>query len=185
MTGEAVTLIRSKALTDAAPYAYAAMAQPGSRLIFTARACPPDDAGETLAPGDIAAQAEQVMRNLQTALAITGASLTDFLKTTLYVATRDQADLLAPWNVVRLHFADHDAPSILPGASILGYRNQLVEVEAVAVILRLGIAGSESRGWHRGRPSRRGRPCPRSATGPRTNKRGEHTWQHPQSHGLK
>jgi enamine deaminase RidA (YjgF/YER057c/UK114 family) len=133
MNGKAVTLIRSKALTDVAPYAYAALAPPGARLIFTAGACPLDDAGETVALGDVAGQAEQVMLNLRAALAAAGADLTDVLKTTVYVATRDQADLLAAWNVVRRHFDDHDAPSTLLGVSVLGYRNQLVEVEAVAI----------------------------------------------------
>jgi enamine deaminase RidA (YjgF/YER057c/UK114 family) len=66
------------------------------------------------------------------------------LKTTVYVATRDRADLLAAWNVVRRHFADHDAPSTLLGVSVLGYRDQLVEVEAVAVTAATGIVGTRS-----------------------------------------
>jgi enamine deaminase RidA (YjgF/YER057c/UK114 family) len=83
--------------------------------------------------GDVAGQAEHVMLNPRAALAAAGPDLTDVLKTTVYVATRDQADLLAPWNVVRRHFDDHDAPSTLLGVSVLSYRNQLVEVEAVAI----------------------------------------------------
>jgi len=134
MNNEAVTLISPEALTDTAPYAYAAVAPPGARLVFTAGACPLDDAGETVAPGDVAAQTEQVMLNLRAALTAAGAALTDVLKTTVYVATRDQSDLLAAWNVVRGHFGDHDAPSTLLGVSVLGYRDQLVEVEAVAVV---------------------------------------------------
>ena len=111
MNGEAVTLIRSKALTDVVPYAICGRgAARGARLIFTAGACPLDDAGETVAPEDVAAQAEQVMLNLRAALAAAGADLTDVLKTTVYVATRDQADLLAAWNVVRRRFTHHDAP---------------------------------------------------------------------------
>jgi len=134
MNNEAVTLISPEALTDTAPYAYAAVAPPGARLVFTAGACPLDDAGETVAPGDVAAQTEQAMLNLRAALTAAGAALTDVLKTTVYVATREQADLLAAWNVVRGHFGDHDAPSTLLGVSVLGYRDQLVEVEAVAVV---------------------------------------------------
>ena len=134
MNNEAVTLISPEALTDTAPYAYAAVAPPGARLVFTAGACPLDDAGETVPPGDVAAQTEQAMLNLRAALTAAGAALTDVLKTTVYVATREQADLLAAWNVVRGHFGDHDAPSTLLGVSVLGYRDQLVEVEAVAVV---------------------------------------------------
>jgi enamine deaminase RidA (YjgF/YER057c/UK114 family) len=129
-----VTLVRSSDLTDKAPYAYAAVAPPGARLVFTAGACPLDAAGETVAPGDVAAQAEQVMQNLRTALRAAGADLGDVLKTTVYVATHRREDLVTAWQVVRRHFGSHDAPSTLLGVSVLGYPDQLVEVEAVAAV---------------------------------------------------
>ena len=73
------------------------------------------------------------MDNLRTALEAAGAGLGDVLKTTVYVATSDRADLRAAWTVVRDAFGDHDAPSTLVGVTLLGYDDQLVEVEAVAV----------------------------------------------------
>lgn len=132
--GGAITLVRSTELTDRAPYAYAATAPPGARLVFTAGACPLDEAGETVAPGDLVAQTEQVMKNLRLALRAAGADLDDVLKTTVYVATQERDDLSTAWDVVRRHFGTHDAPSTLLGVSVLGYRDQLVEVEAVAVL---------------------------------------------------
>ena len=90
--------------------------------------------------GDVARQAQQVMANLTEALAAAGAALTDVLKTTVYVASGDRRDLLAAWDVVRAAFGEHDAPSTLLGVFTLGYRDQLVEVEAVALI---GGPGSE------------------------------------------
>jgi enamine deaminase RidA (YjgF/YER057c/UK114 family) len=129
----AVNLVRSARLFAGTGYAYAATASAGD-LIFTAGACPLDAAGETVAPGDVAAQAEQVMENLKVALRAAGADLDDVLKTTVYVATHEQEDLLTAWEVVRRHFNDHDAPSTLLGVSVLGYRDQLVEVEAVAAL---------------------------------------------------
>jgi enamine deaminase RidA (YjgF/YER057c/UK114 family) len=126
-------LVRPTQLTDKAPYAYAAVASPGA-LVFTAGACPLDPAGETVAPGDVAAQAEQVMQNLRTALREAGADLGDVLKTTVYVATTRREDLVTAWEVVRRHFGEHDAPSTLLGVSVLGYPDQLVEVEAVATV---------------------------------------------------
>jgi enamine deaminase RidA (YjgF/YER057c/UK114 family) len=134
MEPDRVTLVRAGTLTDAAPYAYAALPPSGARLLFTAGACPLDDAGATVAPGDIAAQAERVMANLRTALGAAGAGLDDVLKTTVYVATDRREDLVAAWDVVRRHFGDHDAPSTLLGVSVLGYPDQLVEVEAVAAL---------------------------------------------------
>ena len=129
-----VRLVRSPDLTDEAPYAYAAVPPPGARLVFTAGACPLDAAGATVAPGDLAAQAEQVMQNLRIALHAAGAALDDVLKTTVYVATQRREDLLTAWEVVRRHFGSHDAPSTLLGVSVLGYPDQLVEVEAVAAV---------------------------------------------------
>jgi enamine deaminase RidA (YjgF/YER057c/UK114 family) len=127
-----VELIRVPALTQDVPYAYAARA-PGD-LVFTAGACPLDDAGEIVHPGDPAAQAAQVMRNLQAALGAAGCSLADVAKTTVYVASSDRADLVAAWQAVSAAFGDHDAPSTLLGVAVLGYPDQLVEVEAVAVL---------------------------------------------------
>lgn len=127
-------LVRSTDLTDKAPYAYAAVAPPGVRLVFTAGACPLDAAGETVAPGDFAAQAEQVMENLRIALRAAGADLDDVLKTTVYVASERREDLVTAWQVVARHFGSHDAPSTLLGVSVLGYPEQLVEVEAVAAV---------------------------------------------------
>jgi len=128
----AITFIRPQQLTAKAPYAYAAVAGPGE-MVFTAGACPLDADGNTVAVGDVAGQAHQVMANLVTALQAAGAQLTDVVKTTVYVASSQQADLGAAWNVVRAAFGTHDAPSTLLGVSVLGYDDQLVEVEAVAI----------------------------------------------------
>jgi enamine deaminase RidA (YjgF/YER057c/UK114 family) len=128
-----VSLVRSPGLTDVAPYAYAAVTAPGS-LVFTAGACPLDHDGAVVGPGDIVAQARTVMENLVVALRASGAELTDVAKSTVYVASSRREDLVAAWDVVRAAFGDHDAPSTLIGVSVLGYPDQLVEVEAVAVL---------------------------------------------------
>ena len=129
-----VELIRSSELTDVAPYAYAAVAHDVTRLVFTAGACPLDADGNTVAIGDVAGQAEQVMANLQVALREAGAELGDVVKSTVYVATQRQGDLLAAWEVVHRWFGEHDAPSTLLGVAVLGYDDQLVEVEAIAAL---------------------------------------------------
>ena len=129
-----VELIRADALYPEAPYAYAAIAEPG-RLIFTAGACPIDGNGDVVG-ADYQAQARHAMANLVTALAAAGASLTDVVKTTVYVASADRGDLYGVWQVVRAAFGDHDAPSTLLGVTVLGWTGQLVEIEAVAVTPR-------------------------------------------------
>src|SRR4051795_10774007 len=123
-----VELIRSHELTDTAPYAYAAVT-PAGRTVWTAGACPLDDQGTVVAPGDVTSQARQVMANLVVALDAAGARLTDVARSTVYVASADRSDLVAAWEVVRAAFGDHDAPSTLLGVAALGYPDQLVEVE--------------------------------------------------------
>ncbi|SCG36049.1 RidA family protein [Micromonospora halophytica] len=137
MTGPS-HLIHVPALSDVAEYAYAATVDPPARLVFTAGACPLDADGRTVAPGDPVAQARQVVANLETALAAAGARLTDVVKTTVYVASSRRADLVAVWEVVRDAFGDHDPPSTLLGVAVLGYPDQLVEVEAVAAVRPVG-----------------------------------------------
>ena len=124
-------LVRVPTLTQEVPYAYAAVAPGGT--VYAAGACPLDEAGDVVAPGDVAAQAERVMRNLGQALHAAECGLVDVVKTTVYVASSDRADLVTAWNVVRAAFGDHDPPSTLLGVAVLGYPDQLVEVEAVAV----------------------------------------------------
>ncbi|TDB81374.1 RidA family protein [Actinomadura sp. KC216] len=131
----AVTLIRSSSLSDVAEYAYAATAPAGSRLIFLAGACPLNEDGSTAAVGDYAGQAAKAVENLRTALADSGASLHDVISTRVLVASSRQPDLVAAWEVVRDSFGDHDVPSTLMGVTVLGYDDQLVEIEAIAAVL--------------------------------------------------
>src|SRR5690349_12069710 len=110
----AIELVRGSRLFAGVPYAYAAIT-PGNGLIFTAGACPLDDRGQVVAPGDIAAQARQVMGNLRITLQECGAQLRDVVKTTIYVASGQRDDLAAAWGEVVSDFADHRPPSTLLG----------------------------------------------------------------------
>ncbi|MEU2822164.1 MULTISPECIES: Rid family hydrolase [unclassified Streptomyces] len=131
----AVSLIRSRSLSDVAEYAYAATAPAGSRLIFLAGSCPLDEHGNTVAVGDFAGQATRAVANLRTALADAGASIEDVISTRVLVASARQQDLVSAWEVVREAFGEHDVPSTLMGVTVLGYDDQLVEIEAVAAVL--------------------------------------------------
>jgi enamine deaminase RidA (YjgF/YER057c/UK114 family) len=128
-----VRLVRSPSLATA-DYAYASVVPSGTRLVHLAGACPLDAEGRTVAPGDHTAQARQVMANLVQALADAGATVADVACTPVLVASSDRADLVAVWQVVRTAFGDHDVPSTLLGVTVLGYPDQLVEVEAVAAV---------------------------------------------------
>ncbi len=110
-----------------APYEYSRSAE---GLVLCAGACPLDAAGNVVGPRDFEAQARQTVENLLAALHEAGADAEGLLKTTIYVATSDRADLVRVWEVVAARLGR--APSTLLGVSLLGYPGQLVEIEAVA-----------------------------------------------------
>ena len=126
---------RSAALSSVAQYAYAATAPNDARLIFLAGACPLTPDGETAAAGDYAGQAAVCVETMTAALHAAGATLTDVISTRVLVASSNQADLVSAWNVVREAFGEHDVPSTLMGVTVLGYTDQLVEIEAVAAVV--------------------------------------------------
>ena len=72
--------------------------------------------------------------NLFETLDAAGAGAADVLKTTVYVVASSQDDLVRVWTVVKAAFEPSDPPSTLLGVAILGYRDQLVEIEAVALV---------------------------------------------------
>ena len=131
----AVTLIRSDKLASVAEYAYAATAPSNARLIFLAGACPLNSDGSTAGHGNYVAQANKTVENLCVALEEAGASIEDVISTRVLVASTERSDLVAVWDVVRTAFGDHDAPSTLIGVTVLGYPDQLVEIEAVAAVV--------------------------------------------------
>lgn len=129
-----ITLHRSPTLSDVAEYAYASTVPAGTRLAFLAGACPLDAAGRTVAVGDVAGQARRCVATLTTVLAELDADLGHVASTRVLVASPRQQDLVAAWQVVRDSFGAHDVPSTLMGVAALGYDDQLVEVEATAVL---------------------------------------------------
>lgn len=125
-------LVRAPSLAPA-PFAHAAIAR-GSGLVLTAGACPVDAESRTVGAGDVRAQARQAMANLTAVLAAAGATLPDVLHVTVYVATADRVELVAAWDEVATAFGTHPVPGTLLGVTVLGYDDQLVEVQAVAQV---------------------------------------------------
>ncbi len=129
----AVRLVRASGLASV-PYSYAAVAPAGARLVFLAGACPLDADGHTVAPGDVAAQTAVCVRNMTAALTASGATLTDVAFVRVLVASTSREDLAAAWEVVHGAFSPHEPPGTLQGVTVLGWPDQLVEVEAVAAV---------------------------------------------------
>jgi enamine deaminase RidA (YjgF/YER057c/UK114 family) len=66
---------------------------------------------------------------------LAGASAADVISTRVLVASARREDLVAAWNVIRESFGPHDVSSTLMGVTVLGYAEQLVEIEAIAAVL--------------------------------------------------
>ena len=111
------------------PYDYSAV---GGGLVFTAGACPLDEQGQVVGPGDYEEQAARAADNLLAALAERNAGVDSLLKTTIYVVARERGHLVRVWDIISARLGR--APSTLVGVSLLGYPDQLVEIEAVAVL---------------------------------------------------
>jgi enamine deaminase RidA (YjgF/YER057c/UK114 family) len=115
-------------LWSGAPYEYTRAA---NGLVFAAGACPLDEDGKVVAPGDREAQAARAVENLLVALAEAGSSADAILRTTIYVVAEERTDLVRVWDVVAERLGR--TPGTLLGVSFLGYPDQLVEIEAIAV----------------------------------------------------
>jgi enamine deaminase RidA (YjgF/YER057c/UK114 family) len=117
-------------LFDGVAYEYSSEITARS-LVLTAGACPLDATGTVIAPGDHAAQAARALRNLLTVLARHDLSAAHLVRTTIYVVG-ERNDLVTAWEVIKDGLAPHRPPSTLLGVAVLGYPNQLVEIDGIA-----------------------------------------------------
>lgn len=121
------------ALPPARGYSHIVEVPPGYRLIFISGQVPLDSTGALVGPGNFAAQARQVFRNLDQALRAADATFADVVKLTFYVT--DVGNLPA-LRQVRDEFVNPDAPpaSTLAEVRRLFRDDVLLEVEAVAAV---------------------------------------------------
>jgi len=128
-----ISLIHSSNLAQV-DYAYASRVPSDMDLLFMAGACPLNKDREVPINSDYELQAKICVENLKEALKECGANLENVVYTRVLVASSNREDLVTVWNAVREEFGDHDVPSTLSGVTVLGYKNQLVEIEAVAAV---------------------------------------------------
>lgn len=122
-----------KIQTDQAPAAIGPYSQAivANGMVYTAGQIPLDPATGTLVEGDIAAQTERVMRNVQAVLQAAGADLSTVVKTTVFL--RDMGDFTAMNEVYGRWFGEHaPARSTVQAARLP--RDVAVEIEAIAVV---------------------------------------------------
>lgn len=106
----------------------------GSRTVYVSGQVALDVDGRMVGEGDLAAQTDQVMQNLGTALAAAGSSFDDVVKITTFIVDF-QPEHRAIVSGVRSRYlpAENPPASTLLGVSALAAPGWLIEIEAVAV----------------------------------------------------
>ena len=126
--------IRPAGLSNAPTYTHVVAAR-GAETLYISGQVAIDASGKTVGIGDLGAQTQQVMQNLQTALHAAGATFADVVKITTFVVgyTPEQRAVIAS---ARAQFLPQDKPpaSTLVGVTALAAADWLIEIEAVAVI---------------------------------------------------
>ncbi|MCP5096060.1 MAG: RidA family protein [Chloroflexi bacterium] len=119
--------------TDQAPAAVGPYSQAvrAGNLLFTAGQVPLDPATGKLVDGDVAAQAEQVMKNLQAVLTAAGTNFDNVVKTTVFMG--DMAYYGAVNEVYGRYAGDN--PPARSAFAVAGLPlGALVEIEMIAVV---------------------------------------------------
>ncbi len=108
----------------------------GGRLLFLAGQTASDAEGQIVAPGDLVAQYEQVLRNLQAVVAAAGGKMQDIVKINIFVSNRDdyQAHLKQLGQIHRAYFGTYYPATALFEISRFFQDEALIEIEGIAVL---------------------------------------------------
>jgi enamine deaminase RidA (YjgF/YER057c/UK114 family) len=108
----------------------------GGQMLFLAGQTASDANGNIVAPGDLVAQYEQVLRNHQTVVEAAGGTMQDIVKLNIFVRSRADyvSHLKALGQVHRKYFGSYYPTMALFEVSALFQDEALIELEGIAVI---------------------------------------------------
>src|SRR5436305_7361945 len=108
----------------------------GGRLLFLAGQTAIDTEGRIVAPGDLVAQYEQVLRNLKTVVEAAGGNMQDIVKINIFVQNRDDylAHLKPLGKVHQSFFGAYYPATALFEISRFFQDEALIEIEGIAVL---------------------------------------------------
>ena len=108
----------------------------GGRMLFLAGQTGSNAEGQIIAPGDLVAQYEQTLRNLQTIVETAGGNMQDITKLNIFIRDRDDylAHLKSLGIVHRSFFGAYYPAMALFEISRFFQNETLVEIEGFAVI---------------------------------------------------
>ena len=108
----------------------------GGRMLFLAGQTGSNAEGQIIAPGDLVAQYEQTLRNLQTVVESAGGKMQNITKLNIFI--RDREDYLAqlqPLGIVHRSFFGSYYPAMALFEVSAFFQNEtLIEIEGFAVI---------------------------------------------------
>lgn len=107
-------------------------ADPLGPQLFVAGQVPIDGSGDLVGIGDPAAQAVACLDNLRTLVEVHGFEVSDVRRLVLYVVG-SQEHLREAWTATRSWFDGEVPPATLLGVALLGYPEQLVEIDATVI----------------------------------------------------
>lgn len=116
-------------LPATANYRYAE--QVGDQL-FVAGQVPHNNDGDLVGISDVAAQMTRCLDNLKLLLEVYEFSTADIRQLKIYVVA-DSSNLHAAWTAVESWFGHDVPPATLLGVNLLGYEDQLAEVDATII----------------------------------------------------
>lgn len=101
-------------------------------LLFVSGCVPMDTNGSLVGPGDLEAQARQVMENMASVLAASGTDFSQVLKTTVFMT--DISRRKVPDAVRREYFGERPPASTIVEVTALTAEGIEIEIEAIAAI---------------------------------------------------
>jgi enamine deaminase RidA (YjgF/YER057c/UK114 family) len=130
------TIINPPTLAPPVGFSHGVLVTGGRMLLFLAGQTGSNAEGQIIAPGDLLAQYEQTLRNLQTVVESAGGKMQDITKLTIFI--RDREDYLAHLKplgkVHRTFFGAYYPAMALLEVSGFFQKETLVEIEGFAVI---------------------------------------------------
>lgn len=132
LEAQGLRFINPPSLAKPTGYTHVVVA-PDGRTVYIAGQVALDSTGQILRAGDFKAQAEQVFKNLERALASVGGSMDDVAKTTTFITDLKYLPALREIRAKHLDAARPPASTLLVVSS-LARPEFLIEIEAVAVL---------------------------------------------------
>jgi enamine deaminase RidA (YjgF/YER057c/UK114 family) len=108
----------------------------GGSLVYIAGQVPADASGNLVGEGNLEAQADQVFKNLKTAIEAAGGTMADIIKLNVYLVAELGSDDLPKYRAARDRYVNVQTPPIstLLTVTRLARPGWLIEIEAVAAI---------------------------------------------------